>query len=207
MKLVKNLIIAFILFLLTLFFVIPAFAHGEDPEEGESTAQIADGGDGHSDNNPHSEGDDDHGDGSGNTSFAIGGIIGATLLALSAAFMFFPRPSMLVLIGLALIGATGVIHIMVGVNWGVALLLLNGIGFLGLGVVWAMPNEIISNQQRIIVIVLAIYTLITILGYFFTHDHYDFVAILTKVIEALLLIILAISILSPEKSNIDLKHG
>ncbi|MFK7801654.1 MAG: hypothetical protein AB8G95_08490 [Anaerolineae bacterium] len=236
MKLLKNLVTTIFLLTLTLLLVVPTFAHGEDPEEGEPSTQVADEGDGHDDDDPHTEdeedhsgesdahteegdshnedgdhghtdGEDNHGDGSGNTGFVIGGIIGAVLLAAGAAFMFSPRPSMLVLIGLALIGATGVIHLMVGANWGDTLLLLNGIGFLGLGVVWAIPNQMIPNQKRIVAIVLAVYTLITILGYFLTHDHYDFVAILTKVIEVPLLIILAISVFSSEKINTDLEHG
>ncbi len=159
-------------------------AHGDDPED-ESTAEISD---------EHTEEGDVHA-GPSNTSYVSGGIAGAALLVAGAAFLFSSQLSIMTLVGLALIGATGVIHIMVGSIWGDTLLLLNGIGFFGLGILWVLPNQFIPNQKRILGIVLALYTLVTILGYFFTHDHYDFVAILTKAIEAPLLIILVISAL------------
>ncbi len=160
----------------SLLFAVPVLSHGDDPEE-ETSAEVL----------------DDHASGTSNISFIIGGILGAVLLAAGGAFLFSPRPGMMTLIGLALAGATGVIHLMVGSVWGDTLLLLNGIGFLGLGILWAIPKQFIPIQKRIVSIVLAMYTLVTILGYFLTHDHYDFVAILTKVIEVPLLVILAVS--------------
>lgn len=186
--------------LISLLLTVPVIAHGDDPDEEETSTEVSEDHsetekeDTHTDEDEgedHSDSEDEHTSGTSNTSFVIGGLIGATLLAAGAAFIFSPRPGSMTLIGLALIGATGAIHIMVGSMWGDTLLLLNGIGFLGLGVLWAMPNQFIPNQKRILAIVLALYTLVTILGYFLTHDHYDFVAILTKVIEVPLLIILA----------------
>lgn len=209
----------FVLFgmLIILISVAPVLGHGEDPEEEEKAAEVeeqhADEDDGHQDDDDHQDdGDhvetdehaaegDDHGGGFGNIQFVVGGIIGALLLAGGVAFLFSPRPSMMILVGLALIGATGVIHLMVGGNWGDTILLLNGIGFLVLGAVWGMPNELFSNQKRITAGILVIYTLITIVGYFATHDHYDFVAILTKVIEVPLLIILGLSAFRPSSEG------
>ncbi len=180
-------------------FTLPVIGHGDDPEE-EPAAQVEDSqddGDGHSDDGDHSD-EDGHQESSGNLQFVIGGIIGALLLAGGAVFLFSPRPPTMVLAGLALIGATGVIHLMVGAFWGDTILLLNGIGYLVLGVVWGMPNEMFSNQKKIVAGILAVYTLITIGGYFATHDHYDFVAILTKAIEGLLLIILGLAVFRPD---------
>ena len=197
----KKLVLILII-LLSLSLAVPVLAHDGEPEEDETTTEVSDDHaeeeeeDGHSDDedNHADEADAGHNDeGYSNTGYVIGGIIGAVLLAAVAAFLFSPRPSLIILIGLALIGATGVVHLMVGSAWGDTLLLLNGIGYLGLGVVWAMPNQMIPNQKRILAIILAVYTLITIAGYFVTHDHYDFVALFTKVIEAPLLVILAIS--------------
>ena len=164
----------------------------DDHAEDETTTEVSD--DHAEEEDGHTEEEDDHGEGSGNTRYVIGGIVGALLLVAGAAFLFSPRPNIIILIGLALIGATGVVHLMVGAAWGDTLLLLNGIGYLVLGILWAMPNQMIPNQKRILAIILAVYTLITIVGYFVTHDHYDFVALFTKVIEVPLLIILVISV-------------
>lgn len=187
MKIKSKKLILVLIILFSLSFAVPALADGEPGEE-DGHAEVSD------DHAEDEDGHDDGGEGSGNTRYVIGGIVGALLLVAGAAFLFSPRPNIIILIGLALIGATGVVHLMVGAAWGDTLLLLNGIGYLVLGILWAMPNQMIPNQKRILAIILAVYTLITIVGYFVTHDHYDFVALFTKVIEVPLLIILVISV-------------
>ena len=190
----KNIIVLLSIFF-SLLIAVPVMGHGDDPEEEETSAEVSDS---HSDEeDEHASEGDGHGSDTSNAIFIIGGIIGAALLATGAAFLFTPRPGYMILTGLALIGATGVIHLMVGAIWGDILLLLNGLGYFVLGVAWAMPNQFIPNQKRISAIILTIYTLITILGYFLTHDHYDFVAIITKAIEIPLLAILAMSAYQP----------
>ena len=49
--------------------------------------------------------------------FVLGALGGAVLLAGAAAFLFKPRPSNTMLAGLALAGATGMIHLMMGLIW------------------------------------------------------------------------------------------
>ena len=170
-----------LLLMVSLLFTVPVLAHGDDPDEEESTAEVAD---------DHGE-EDAHDEGLSNVSVVIGGIAGAALLAIGAAYLFSPRPDLISLIGLALIGGTGIIHLMVGLTWSDMLLILNAIGYIGLGIVWVMPKQFFPNQRRILAAVLALYTLATIFGYFLTHDHFDFVGLMAKVIEFPLFLILA----------------
>lgn len=189
MKIGIRLILLTILLFCSLLLPFPALGH-EDLEEGSgSEAAALNEGDGHSE-----EADDHDAKEDGTLSLVLGGIIGAAVLALGGVFLFNPRPNPMTLIGLALIGMTGVIHLMIGVGWGNILLVLNGLGYLILGIMWALPVQSVSYQKRLFNIVLIVYTLITIAGYFLTHDHYDFIAILTKVVEVLLLIALAFSL-------------
>ncbi|MFT5193772.1 MAG: hypothetical protein ACI9EW_001538 [Cellvibrionaceae bacterium] len=185
----KKTIVASLLLILTLMLTVPAWAHGDDPEEEPVATQAVQADD------PDEKDDhavvDEVSLRNNNSLMVMGGLLGAVLLAGGSGLMFQPRRS--TILGLALIGLTGAIHLIVGLAWGDTLLLLNGIGFLGLGALWALPPRFVPNQKRILAIVLAAYTLITFAGYFLTHDHYDFIAIFTKVVELPLLIALAYS--------------
>ena len=178
----------------------PVLADGEEPE-GEATAEAGGHGHGEADSHGAAEGDghgaaedDGHGGGGGsrlNPVATIGGIIAAA--ALVAGAMMFTTPSMLTLAGLALIGFTGALHFIAGGAWFDILLVLNGIGFIVLAAAWVWPTELISNQRNVVAGVLIVYTLITIIGYFATHDHYDYLGVISKVVEVGLLVVLGLS--------------
>lgn len=195
----KKTISVCVLLFLTLMLTVPVWAHGDDPEgEDDHSSELAEGtkapDDGHAVVDSVSLGNS-------NSLMVMGGFIGAVFLAGGSGFMFQPRKS--TLFGLALIGLTGVIHLMVGLAWRDALLLLNGFGFLALGALWAMPPRFIPNQKRMIAIILAAYTLITFAGYFLTHDHFDFIAIFTKVVEVPLLLALTYSAFTAKTVDIS----
>ena len=142
----------------------------------------------------HADEADDHGGGSNlNTLATVGGIIGAIVLVAGAMMILNPSPSSLVLAGLALIGFTGVLHLVVGAAWSDTLLILNGLGYMGLAIAWVWPQQFIPNQNKIVAAILIVYTLITIVGYFGTHDHYDYTAILSKIVEVVLILVLGLS--------------
>ena len=131
----------------------------------------------------------------------IAGIIAAVGLAGGAMMMLPERPSTLVLAGLALIEFTGLLHLVAGAAWSDTLLILNGIGYVVLGIAWVSPIQMMGNQRQIVAGILIVYTLITIIGYFATHDHYDYLGIISKVVEFALLAVLALSFRSAEASD------
>lgn len=135
--------------------------------------------------------------------FVLGALGGAVLLAGMAAFSFNPRPSNIMLAGLALVGATGMIHFMMGLTWGNSWFLLIGVGYFGLGVFWAIPDKIIPQQSKLLAVILAIYTLINIVIYVVLSvaDHFDLLGIFDKVIEALLLIVIGWTLFRPETES------
>ena len=135
--------------------------------------------------------------------FVIGSIVGAALLAGAAYFAFSPRPSNTFLVGLALAGATGMIHLMIGLIWGDTLFLLNGIGYFGLAIFWALPTELFPRQKMLTAVALAIYTLITIVAFIAAHigDHFDFLGIFDKVIEVGLLIAIGLALFRPTTNS------
>lgn len=170
------------------------FAHGEDPEE-DSTAV--------SEEDAHNEDAtaDGHGGGSSlNVIATIGGVIGAVVLAGGAMMFLKQSPSLLTIAGLALIGFTGLLHAIAGAEWVDILLVLNGVGYVALGIAWVIPLQVVNRQSQIIAGALIVYTLVTIVGYFTTHDHYDYLGIISKAVEFALLLIIGLSLRpSPEK--------
>ncbi len=181
MKTIPNKLLFFTLLTVGLFTVVPANAFGGEivarAVTHQSTAEIL--------------------------QYVIGAIVGAALLAGLAAFMFSPRPSNVVLGGLAMAGATGMIHLMMGFIWGSNLFVLNGIGFFGLAIFWALPTELFPRQKTATAVALAIYTLVTIGAYLIDHigSHFDFLGILAKVIEVLLLIAIGLSLFRSDASS------
>ena len=170
----------------------------DDHSEETDTNNEDDGTDGHTADegaDAHAEdGADDHGGGSNlNLIATMSGIIAAVALAGGAMMFLGERPNTLTLAGLALIGFTGLLHLVAGTAWSDTLLILNGIGYVVLAIAWVSPQQIMGNQRQIVAGILIVYTLITIIGYFATHDHYDYLGIISKVIEFVLLAVLALS--------------
>lgn len=97
---------------------------------------------------------------------------------------------------------TGLIHLAVGRN-GEWLLLANGIGYCAIAIVRILPRIQLSPLSKWITIGLVAYTVVTIAGYILTHDHYDIVGISSKVIEVLLLVVLARQLLSTDDLAVE----
>jgi len=127
----------------------------------------------------------------------LGGLIGGVALAAAGAQMIKPRPHMASLAVLFGLGFAGVLHLAVALLWGDNLLLLNGSGFVVLGVAWGWFSGMIPGGQKSLAAVIGVYTLITFVGYFVTHDHLDTVGVISKIGEALLLISLGWAIFKP----------
>lgn len=127
----------------------------------------------------------------------VGGLVGGVLLAGAAMTMIRPQPSRLILLALFGIGFAGILHLAVALIWGDNLLLLNGAGFIVLGIAWGWFNNLIPGGQKTILAVLAAYTLVTFVGYFVTHDHFDVVGLASKAAEAFLLIVIGILFFRP----------
>lgn len=83
---------------------------------------------------------------------------------------------------------TAVIHLLIGSSDQV-LLLANGAGYLLLLLLYLAPL-LQTAHKRWLMVVMIVYVLITIVGYFLTHSSYDLPGIVVKVDEVLLLIVL-----------------
>ena len=88
----------------------------------------------------------------------------------------------------------GVLHLIVGVD-GDWLLLLNGVGFLGLLLLLYLPLAIVDRFRKPVALVIIAYTLVTIVGYFITHDHVDNLGLGSKAVEVLLIATIGWSLL------------
>lgn len=84
---------------------------------------------------------------------------------------------------------TGAIHLAFGLR-GDFLLLANGIGFLGFAVIRSIDVIRLSQFNKSIILALMGYTIVTFLGYFLTHDHFDTIGLVSKLTEAILFIVL-----------------
>lgn len=96
------------------------------------------------------------------------------------------------LILLIAMGFTGFIHIAASRN-GEFLLLANGVGFLLFVTLYGNKKIIPINLHIPLSIMIIMYTLVTITGYFMTHDHYDIIAISTKISEVGIILLLLIN--------------
>lgn len=96
---------------------------------------------------------------------------------------------------MALALVTGTLHLMLGLS-GDWLLLLNGIGYLGLLGLLLLPIGLPRGLKKLLRIGLMIYTIITIAGYFYLHSpaQFDTLAIVSKLVEVVLVIVLAMRI-------------
>jgi hypothetical protein len=88
---------------------------------------------------------------------------------------------------------TAVIHTIIlpllGFEW--LLMPLNGLGFFVLTGLLFFDPPFLSAQRNLLVYLFLAYTLITIVGYFVLNSGpYDFIGLITKFVEALLLIAL-----------------
>lgn len=208
--------------LLMLSMAMPTFAFGEDGvDRGETAVAYQDDHD-EDDDDHHDDGDDDehdhhddedddhahsdnghHGEGQ-SIAEALApfwvGLLGAVILSGGVNVSQRDKVSLIEYMGLALIGITGLVHLVGGIGWSSTLLILNGFGFLALGIAWVIPFSFIPAQKKLIPLILIVYTLITIVGYFATHTVYDVLGIVTKVVEVLLLIVLGISLFQQRNS-------
>lgn len=83
---------------------------------------------------------------------------------------------------------TAFIHILY--TWTEDLLLFaNGFGYLGLAVLYLLPQTTKQPYKRILNSTTIVYTAITIIGYFVAHigGHFDLVGLFTKVVEGALI--------------------
>ena len=131
----------------------------------------------------------------------IGGLIGGVVLAGVAMMMIQPKPDRLMLSVLFGIGFAGILHLAVALIWGDNLLLLNGAGFIVLGIAWGWFTGLVPGGRTTILAVLAVYTLVTFVGYFVTHDHFDLVGLASKAAEAFLLIVIGIILFRPSSAS------
>lgn len=167
--------------------------HSDDGQAGDEDAHAAED-DGH--------GDDHHADGPITwRTFVplIAGLVGA-VIACGVAKMV---SSQVVPLDMGIIGLTaltGVLHLVLGLA-GSRLLLLNGVGYLGLLALVYLPVAPLQQLRIPLRIILGLYTLVTFVGYFWLHSpaQYDVLAILSKVIEALLIVLIALSVLKTPK--------
>lgn len=88
---------------------------------------------------------------------------------------------------IALTTMTGVIHLLIGLT-GEWLLLANGVGFMGLLGLIYLPFTFLRRWRTVLVAGMIVYTLVTIAGYFVTHDHVDNLGLATKAVEVLLIV-------------------
>ncbi|MEM7116225.1 MAG: hypothetical protein AAF614_27560 [Chloroflexota bacterium] len=126
------------------------------------------------------------------TLLAVSG--GLSLLTVGIVYSLTTQSSELWQLGIiSLTAFSGFIHIGFGLR-GDTLLLLNGLGYLGLLALLILP--FLAAQRQWLRGLLLLYTLVTFIGYFVLHtpDHYSDTALLTKAIEAGLLICLGVQI-------------
>lgn len=84
---------------------------------------------------------------------------------------------------------TGAIHLAFGIR-GDFLLLANGIGFMGFAVIRSIDAIRLSKLNKPTILALMGYTIVTFLGYFLTHDHFDTIGLVSKLTEAILFVVL-----------------
>ncbi len=101
------------------------------------------------------------------------------------------RPNQVIIF--LLMASTAMIHIFIGTDndW---LLLLNGIGYLGFLFALFLPNKQLDPLRSYILLVAVAYTTVTFFGYFRLHGVgiwilYDWVGVLDKLIEFVLIIV------------------
>ena len=152
---------------------------------------------GHGDEDTAAEGADSHGDeaadahNEGGSGFALmplvlGIVVGGVLSG--GVYASDNKRSGLLLGIIGLTVATGVLHLMPGSP----LMILNGLGYLALAAALFLPLPLPENIVRMVPIILGIYTLVTIVGYFVLHTpaQYSTLGLADKAIEVVLIILL-----------------
>lgn len=83
-----------------------------------------------------------------------------------------------------LLVTTGFIHVLYTLLSDL-LLFANGVGYLGLAILYLLPMATEQPYKRLLNGITIIYTLITIIGYFVVHleGHFDLIGIATKAVE------------------------
>lgn len=188
-------LLGFLVALLLFATAVPAWAHGGEEDEADSIEIVEEG-----------SGENDDRESSGTVASAVAlplagampvwvGLLSSVLLSGGVGSVTRPRPNLLMLFGLALIGMTGGLHLVGGLIWGDLLLVLNGVGYFALGLAWAVPFDFIQERRRLIPLLLIGYTLVTIVGYFALHSQTDTVGLISKGVEMVLIVVLGISLL------------
>ena len=159
------------------------------------TAVFADGGHGDEDTaDSHAEEVDDHNEGA-TASFAllplVLGVVAGGAVSGGAYASDKKRLSGLQLGVVGLTVATGVLHLVLGVG-GEMLMLLNGLGYLALAAAMFLPLGLPDRLTRLLPIILGVYTLVTIVGYFALHTpaQYSTLGLGNKVMEVTLIVLL-----------------
>ncbi len=175
----KSLLLMLILLMVALVLPTAVFADGGHGDE-DTAAE-----DGHAE-----EAVDAHDDESG-SGFALMplvlGIIGGGVLS-GGAYASDNKRSGLMLGMIGLAAATGVLHLLLSDT----LMILNGLGYLALVLALFLPLPLPDNVVRLVPIVMAVYTLVTIIGYFVLHTpaQYSTLGLATKAVEVVLIILI-----------------
>ena len=159
-----------------------------------SMVVFADGGHGGEDEAVVDDGHDDEGGGFAMMPLILG--MGAAVVVSGGAYATDKkRFSNVQLATLGLTVVTGVLHLVMGFS-GDTLLLVNGLGYLALSLAFFLPGSLFNSAQLPLLVVLAVYTLITIVGYFVLHSSAQFTAfaLLTKAVEVVLLVCVGLQV-------------
>lgn len=167
-----------IIFVILLLFTVSVYAHGDEDHSSQSVIDII--------RNI-----------STNQLIVLGaGIVIACIFAGTIWFLAGKQmPAMLVL-ATVLTMYTGIIHLVVG-RTGDWLLIANGAGFCAIAILRSLPVIRLSTFHKMVTAGLLVYTIITFVGYFLTHNSYDIYGIATKFIEVTLMVILLRDLIIP----------
>lgn len=185
--------------------------HGDDEDAHADDEDDHNDDDGHANDDGHHDDDGGHANDDGHhggpftwaslTPLFAGLGVAAVVSGASAALI---RPSLrssdLVVVALSVV--TGVLHLVIGLS-GYQLLLLNGLGFLALVAALYQPFFQTSLLKTTLRIVLLLYTLVTIAGYFFLHSltQIDALGVASKLVELALVLVLAVQLGQGQESD------
>ncbi|MGB1249089.1 MAG: hypothetical protein ACPG8W_00535 [Candidatus Promineifilaceae bacterium] len=156
---------------------------------------FADGGHGNEDTaaDTHAEEDDEHNEGAAASFALLPLVLGISAGGAVSGGTYASDKKRMTSLQLGVAGltvATGVQHLLIGFN-GDTLLLLNGLGYLALAAAMLLPLGLPDGVQRLLPIILGVYTLATIIGYFALHTpaQYSTLGLANKAMEVALIIL------------------
>lgn len=115
------------------------------------------------------------------------------------------RSSRLFFVTAFVIAFAGFIHLAAGRS-GDWILLANGLGYLVFVVMRGHKLIRLTKWNMMLSIVIIIYTIITFIGYFLTHDHYDIIAVSSKTAEVVLIGLLLFEIFQSYRAPSNLSY-